>query len=375
MEFYLIAVIVLLALAIGDLMVGVSNDAVNFLNSAIGSKVASWRTIMIVASLGIFIGATFSSGMMEIARKGIFNPGLFTMADIMVVFLAVMITDVILLDVFNTFGLPTSTTVSIVFELLGAAVLVALIKIVQQGDSLSVLGDYINTSSALAIIIGIVLSVGIAFTVGALVQYVSRLLFSFQYERRMRTVGAIWSGFALTALSYFLVFKGLKGASFVSGAFLGWIEVNTWPILGASLVVWTLVMYGLLLLKVNILRIIVLFGTFGLAMAFAGNDLVNFIGVPIAGLESFLAWNGTGEAADSFFMTALAEPVRTSTWLLLLAGLIMVVTLWLSRKARTVTETEVNLDVRKKDWSGSRRTRWPGPSCEGRETSARRCSA
>ena len=343
MDFYLIAVVVLFALAVSDLMVGVSNDAVNFLNSAIGSKVASRRTIMIVASLGIFIGATFSSGMMEIARKGIFNPEHFFLTEIMVIFLAVMITDVILLDLFNTFGMPTSTTVSIVFELLGAAVVVALIKIAAAGEGFSALSQYINTEKALLIIAGIVLSVVVAFTIGVLVQYVSRLLFSFGYQKRMKRVGAIWAGFALTALSYFLVIKGLKGASFVSGSFLGWINTNTTVILLILFGGWTLVAQALIWLRVNMLSLIVLLGTFALAMAFAGNDLVNFIGVPIAGFESFMAWTGSGVAADAFTMESLTEPVRTDSLLLLAAGLIMVLTLWFSKKARSVTETEVNL--------------------------------
>ncbi len=343
MDFYLLAVVVLFALAVSDLMVGVSNDAVNFLNSAIGSKVASRRAIMVVASLGIFIGATFSSGMMEIARKGIFNPEHFFLAEIMVIFLAVMITDVILLDLFNTFGMPTSTTVSIVFELLGAAVVVSLIKIAAAGEGLGALGQYINTEKALLIIGGIVLSVVVAFTIGVIVQYVSRLLFSFGYEKRMKRVGAIWAGFALTALSYFLVIKGLKGASFVSDEFLVWVNANTTGILLVLFVACTLVAQGLIWLKVNILRLIVMLGTFALAMAFAGNDLVNFIGVPIAGFESFMTWTNSGIAADAFAMDALTEPVRTDSLLLLAAGTIMVVTLWFSKKARSVTETEVNL--------------------------------
>ena len=343
MDFYLIAVVVLFALAISDLMVGVSNDAVNFLNSAIGSKVASRRTIMVVASLGIFIGATFSSGMMEIARKGIFNPEHFFLAEIMVIFLAVMITDIILLDLFNTFGMPTSTTVSIVFELLGAAVVVALIKISAAGEGFVELARYINTEKALLIIAGIVLSVVVAFTIGVIVQYVSRLLFSFGYQKRMKRVGAVWAGFALTALSYFLVIKGIKGASFVSDTFVGWINANTTVILLILFAAWTLVAQALIWLRVNILSLIVLLGTFALAMAFAGNDLVNFIGVPIAGFESFMAWTGSGVAADAFTMESLTEPVRTDSLLLLAAGLIMVLTLWFSKKARSVTETEVNL--------------------------------
>lgn len=342
-ELYLFIVVLLFVLAISDLIVGVSNDAVNFLNSAIGSRVASRNTIMIVASLGIFVGATFSSGMMEVARKGIFNPQFFVFSEIMVVFLAVMLTDIILLDLFNTFGMPTSTTVSIVFELLGAAVAVSLLKINAAGDSIDTLVEYINTSSALAIISGIFLSVGVAFAIGALLQYLSRLLFTFEYQKRIRWVGAAWGGLALTILTFFLIFKGAKGASFISDAVLDWIKANTLLLLGISLVFWITVMQLLLFLKVNILRVIVLFGTFSLAMAFAGNDLVNFIGVPIAGFESYVAWAASGDAADTYSMEVLQQPVRTRTYMLLLAGLIMIITLWLSKKSRSVTETEVNL--------------------------------
>ena len=343
-DFYLIAVVLLFWLAISDLVVGVSNDAVNFLNSAVGSKVAPRHIIMIVASLGVFIGATFSSGMMEVARKGIFNPELFQFSEVMVIFLAVMLTDILLLDLFNTFGMPTSTTVSIVFELLGASVAVALYKVTANGDGVAELAEYINTSSALAIISAIFISVGVAFTAGAVIQYFSRLLFSFHYERRMGWAGGLYGGLALSLMTYFLVFKGLKGASFVSAAFLNWISSNTLLLMGLAFLFWSAVMQLLIsVFKVNVLRIIVLFGTFSLAMAFAGNDLVNFIGVPIAGFESYVAWTKSGAAATDYSMVVLAQPVRTNTYLLLGAGLIMILTLWLSRKARTVTETEVKL--------------------------------
>jgi len=343
-EYYLIVVILLFALAISDLIVGVSNDAVNFLNSAVGSKVAPRHVIMIVASLGIFVGATFSSGMMEVARKGIFNPEFFVFAEVMVIFLAVMLTDIILLDMFNTFGMPTSTTISIVFELLGASVAVSMLKIVAAGQGLSTLGEYINSSSALAIISGIFISVGIAFVVGIVLQYLSRLLFTFQYERRMDWVGSIWAGLSLTFLTYFLLIKGIKGASFVSEAFIGWVKHNTLLLIILSFAAWTIAMQFILVaFKINILRIVVLFGTFSLAMAFAGNDLVNFIGVPIAGFESFNAWSASGAEAEDFNMAVLGHPVRTKTILLLLAGIVMVLTLWFSKKARSVTETEVNL--------------------------------
>lgn len=343
-EFYIFVVILLLILASTDLMVGVANDAVNFLNSAIGAKVAPRHIILMVASLGVFVGATFSSGLMEVARKGIFNPDLFVFSDVMVIFLAVMITDIMLLDLFNTFGLPTSTTVSLIFELLGAAVAVALIKIIKSGDLLSTLPEYINASSATNIVTAIFSSVAIAFAVGSLVQYFSRLLFTFHYERRMKWVGGFWSGIALAFLTYFLLFKGIKGASFVSDGFIQWIATHTTELLLIACVFWSIIMQTLItVFRMNVLKVVVLFGTFSLAMAFAGNDLVNFIGAPIAGLESFLAWRASGVPADEFNMGFLKLPVKTNTWLLLIAGAIMVLTLWLSKKARSVTDTEVSL--------------------------------
>lgn len=342
-DYYIIAVVVLFALAITDLVVGVSNDAVNFLNSALGSKVAPRFVILIIASLGVFIGATFSSGMMEIARKGIFNPTYFYYSEIMVLFLAVMLTDIILLDVFNSLGMPTSTTVSIVFEILGAAVVISLFKLFQQEESLSQLGNYINVDKAVKIISGIFLSVLVAFSVGATVQYFTRMLMSFQYKKRLKFVGALWGGLAISAISYFLLIKGLKGASFVDKSFLNYIKENTLVILSVSFVGWAIIMQVLTFFKVNVLKVVVLFGTFSLAMAFAGNDLVNFIGVPIAGFESYLLWSESGVPANEFLMTALAQPVRTDTYLLIAAGAIMVTTLWTSKKARTVSETELNL--------------------------------
>jgi len=343
MEFYLIIVVLLFVLAISDLIVGVSNDAVNFLNSAIGSRVANWRTIMIVASVGIVLGATFASGMMEVARKGIFNPQYFVFAEVMIIFLSVMLTDIILLDLFNTFGMPTSTTVSIVFELLGAAVSVAAIKVMSNGEGLSALSTYINSESALKIIIGIFLSVGVAFTVGAIIQYVTRLLFTFNYEKKMKWVGVVWSGIALAALSYFLLIKGLKGASFVPAAFKQWTVENTFMLLVIAAVAMTVLSLILHYLKINVLRIVVLVGTFALAMAFAGNDLVNFIGVPLAGFESYNTWQASGTEANNLLMESLAVKYPAKTYMLLIAGGIMVLTLWFSKKARSVTETEVNL--------------------------------
>ena len=342
-ELYLIIVILLFILAISDLIVGVSNDAVNFLNSSIGSRVASRRTIMIVASIGIFVGATFSSGMMEVARKGIFNPEYFYFAEIMIIFLAVMLTDIILLDFFNTVGLPTSTTVSIVFELLGAAVVMSLIKMSIAGQGITVLADYINTSQAVLIISGIFLSVVFAFFTGAIVQFFSRLLFTFRYKRKNKFLGAVWTGIAMTSMTYFLLLKGIKGASFVTEDFVLWVKHNLLLLIGVSFLLWTVVMQALSLFKVNVFRVVVLFGTFALAMAFAGNDLVNFIGVPIAGFESYLSWQASGQSAFDYSMEVLQEPVRTKSYLLIIAGLIMIITLWFSKKARSVTDTEVNL--------------------------------
>ncbi|MCG8579131.1 MAG: inorganic phosphate transporter [Bacteroidales bacterium] len=337
---YLILVIVLFALAISDLIVGVSNDAVNFLNSAIGAKAAPYKYIMIVAALGILFGATFSSGMMEVARKGIFNPQYFVFSEIMIIFLAVMITDVILLDVFNTFGMPTSTTVSIVFEILGAAVAVALIKVSNNPDI--ALSEYINTAKALAIISGILLSVVISFSVGALVQYVTRLIFSFDYDKRLNYFGAIWGGIAITAITYFILVKGAKGASFMAPETKDWIKNNGLTIIAISMVGWTVLLQILkLVFKVDILKIIVLTGTFALAMAFAGNDLVNFIGVPLAGFESFKIFTASGDAGTS--MEALAGKVATPTYMLIIAGAIMVVTLWTSKKAKAVVKTSLDL--------------------------------
>lgn len=341
---YLIIVVVLFLLAASDLIVGVSNDAVNFLNSAIGSKAAPFRVIMAIAALGILVGATFSSGMMEVARKGIFHPGQFVFAEIMIIFLAVMITDVILLDLFNTFALPTSTTVSIVFELLGAAVAISILKIKQVTGEVDI-NTYINSAKALAIISGILLSVIIAFTVGSIVQYITRIIFSFNYNKTLRLFGSIWGGIAIAAITYFILIKGAKGSSFISKEYLEWIQHNHWTILLYSFVSWTILLQILVwLFRVNILRIIVLVGTFALAMAFAGNDLVNFIGVPLAGYESFKAFMAEpGALAEGFSMVALKEKVQTPTSFLLIAGLIMVITLWLSRKARSVVKTELNL--------------------------------
>src|SRR6056297_494211 len=342
---YLLVVILLFGLAISDLIVGVSNDAVNFLNSSLGSKAAPRYIIMIIASLGIVVGATFSSGMMEVARKGIFNPEQFYFSEIMLIFLAVMLTDILLLDFFNTFALPTSTTVSIVFEILGAAVAISLVKLGSDAETASTLGGYINSSNALAIVGGILLSVIVAFILGSIIQFIVRFVFTFNFKKTIKYFGAIWGSVAVTAITYFIVIKGAKGSSLITEEALQWIKTNTELILIVSFVGWTIILQLLYLLtRFNIFKAVVLVGTFALAMAFAGNDLVNFIGVPVACLRSFLDINSTaGADPDSYLMTALTGEVKTNTFILLIAGIIMVITLWLSKKARSVTETEINL--------------------------------
>ncbi|GAO31839.1 inorganic phosphate transporter [Geofilum rubicundum] len=340
---YLILVLVLFLLAISDLVVGVSNDAVNFLNSAIGAKAAPFKIIMLVAALGVFVGATFSSGMMEIARKSMFNPEHFYFQEIMIIFLAVMITDVVLLDLFNTFGLPTSTTVSIIFELLGAAVGVSIIKV--MNDPAIPMSEYINSAKALAIISGILISVVISFSIGAIVQYITRAIFSFRYQNRIKYLGSLWGGIAITAITYFILVKGANGSSFMTAETKAWINNNSNLIILYSLLGWISILQIFhWVFKLNILKFTVLAGTFALAMAFAGNDLVNFIGVPLAGFEAFRDYISTpGATPTSLLMGSLAEPVKTETYILLIAGLIMVVTLWTSKKARKVVKTSVDL--------------------------------
>jgi phosphate/sulfate permease len=342
---YLLMLVALAVLAIADLVVGVSNDAVNFLNSAIGSKAISFKTIMIVASLGIAFGALSSSGMMEVARKGIFSPGEFYFNEIMIIFMAVMITDILLLDFFNTLGMPTSTTVSIVFELLGAAVVMSLIKIsASETETFADLARYINTEKATEIIFGILLSVIVAFSVGAFVQYVSRLLLSFKFEDKASWVAALFGGVAATAITYFIFIKGLKGTSFIPSDFKEFVFTNTLIIVAISFVFWTALCAFLnKLFKVNVYKFIILIGTFAIAMAFAGNDLVNFIGVPIAALQSYEAWSISGVAAEAFSMEVMAKKVPTPTILLLIAGIIMVLTLWFSNKAKGVLKTSIDL--------------------------------
>lgn len=344
--------IALAFLAIADLVVGVSNDAVNFLNSAIGSKAISFRTIMIVASVGVAVGAIFSSGMMEVARKGIFNPGEFMFNEIMIIFMAVMITDILLLDFFNSLGMPTSTTVSIVFELLGAAVAIALLKITANGGEFSELIQYINTSKATQIILGILLSVVVAFTIGAIVQWVSRFLLSYNFNEKPKWVGALFSGIALTAITYFIFMKGLKGTSYAKETFdvLGgatmkdFLEKQVINLVLISSIFWSILSYVLIsFLKINIYRLIIIVGTFALALAFAGNDLVNFIGVPVAAYNSFLEWSASGMSASNFPMDALASKVPTNNWLLLGAGCVMILTLWFSSKSKAVVKTSIDL--------------------------------
>ena len=343
-DIYIYMLIALAGLAIVDLVVGVSNDAVNFLNSAIGSKAISLRNIMIIASIGVFFGAVSSSGMMEVARKGIFNPSMYMFQDVMFIFMAVMITDILLLDVFNSLGMPTSTTVSIVFELLGSAVVIALLKIsANESESFNALWNYINYETATNIIVGILLSVVIAFTIGAIVQYISRLIYSFDFSERPTYISALFGGFAITAITYFIIIKGLKGTQFY-GDLKGLLDQNTYGIVAGSFVIWTIISYSLIrFFKVNLLVFIIGVGTFSLAMAFAGNDLVNFIGVPIAALNSYEAWSISGIAPDLYSMESLAAKVPSNIVLLLIAGAVMVITLWTSSKARTVVETGINL--------------------------------
>ncbi|WP_396591030.1 anion permease [Allomuricauda sp. R78024] len=349
---YFLMIIALAVLAIADLVVGVSNDAVNFLNSAIGSKAISFKSIMIIASIGIACGAIFSSGLMEVARKGIFNPGEFYFQEIMFIFMAVMITDILLLDFFNSHGLPTSTTVSIVFELLGAAVAMSLLKIGAANGDFSDVVNYINTSKAVQIISGILLSVFVAFSIGAVVQWISRLLMSYDFEKKAKWSGALFGGIALSSIAYFILMKGIKGTPYASETFdiIGgmkikdFLEAEVVPIIIVNFVLWSFLSYILIYFtKINIYKVIIGVGTFALALAFAGNDLVNFIGVPIAAWQSYEAWVVSGVPATEFSMDVLSKKVPTPTLLLFISGIIMVATLWLSKKARYVADTEINL--------------------------------
>ncbi len=339
---FLCVIIFLFLLAVFDLSVGVSNDAVNFLNSALGAKAASFKRILIVASIGVFIGAAMSNGMMDIARHGIFRPEHFSFYDLICIFMAVMVTDIILLDIFNSLGMPTSTTVSMVFELLGATFVVALIKMA-GGIELG-FAELLNTEKALSVILGIFLSVAIAFFFGTVVQFLSRMVFTFEYKSRLKWKIGIFGGICATAIVYFLLLKGAKDLTFMTPEVKAWIKENTQIILGGCFVFFTVVMQLLYWLKVNVLKVIVLMGTFALAMAFAGNDLVNFIGVPLTGLASYQDYiaNGGGDA-HGFLMGSLNGPSNTPLYFLIGAGVIMVTALATSKKARNVSKTEIGL--------------------------------
>lgn len=336
-------VVFLFVLAIFDLMVGVSNDAVNFLQSAIGAKVAKFKTILTIAAIGIFAGAAMSNGMMEVARNGVFHPSFFSFQDVMFIFLAVMASDIVLLDIFNTLGMPTSTTVSMVFELLGGTFALALMKV--AGDPSLHVADLMNTSKALTMIMAIFVSVAIAFVVGAFVQYISRTLFTFVYKNNsLKWKIGIFGGLAFTAIIYFMLIKGLGNVSFISDAAHEWINTHSWTICGICFVVTAVLSQVLFALKVNVFKILVLTGTFALAMAFAGNDLVNFIGVPLAGYSSFQDYsaNAGGDAAG-YMMDSLNGPAHTPVVFLIAAGLIMVISLATSKKAFNVVKTSVDL--------------------------------
>src|SRR5574344_902770 len=339
---YLIVVVFLLILAIFDLFVGVSNDAVNFLNSAIGAKVAKFRTVLIIASLGVVVGAVMSAGMMDVARHGIMNPSHFTFNECMTVFLAVMVTDVIILDVFNTLGLPTSTTVSLVFELLGGTFILALLKM--NADPELAFSDLLNSDKALSVIIAIFVSVAIAFFFGIIVQWISRLIFTFNYQKHLRYTVAIFGGIAFTSLAYFIFIQGLAKSPYIDHVYKEWIQDNTKLLILTTFIVSTIIVEVIHLLHVNVFKIVVLMGTFALAMAFAGNDLVNFIGVPLAGLSSFQDFVANGNGNDStFLMTSLLSSAQTPALYLLSAGVIMIIAMATSKKAQNVVKTSVDL--------------------------------
>jgi len=349
---YIFIIGIIIFLAVSDLIVGVSNDAVNFLNSAIGSKVISFRNIMILASLGVAVGALSSSGMMEIARKGIFNPEAFFFSDIIIIFLSVMITDILILDLFNSWGLPTSTTVSIVFELLGAAVVMSIIKIVNADASLIEIENYINVQKATEIVIGILLSVFLAFSIGAIIQWISRVILTFDFESKSILINAIFGSLSFTSIINFILIKGIKGTPYSSQTFSvlddltinEFIDSNIFLFWVISLIFWYI--FSLIVInifKLDIYKIIIGVGTFSLALAFAGNDLVNFIGVPIAALESFQSWSSSSMSASEFSMVSLSEKVSTKPLYLFLSGIIMVLTLWFSSKAKNVVKTSLDL--------------------------------
>lgn len=342
--FYLIIVIFIFLIAVFDLSVGVSNDAVNFLNSAIGAKAASFKVIMAIAAIGIFVGASMSNGMMDIARHGIYQPQFFYLNELMCILLAVMLTDVVLLDVFNTMGLPTSTTVSMVFELLGGTFALAIVKTINSNGALQ-MGDLINTDKALQVIIAIFVSVAIAFFFGVVVQYIARLIFKFNYRRQLKYFGALFGGFASTTIIYFILINGLKASTMMTPEARAWIHENTQLLMGCCFVVTTVLMQILMWCRVNVLKVVVLLGTFALALAFAGNDLVNFIGVPLAGFSAYTDYvaNANGLAPDQFLTTSLLESARTPSVFLIGSGIIMVIALFTSKKAQNVIKTSVDL--------------------------------
>ncbi len=339
---YLSLICFVFLLAIFDLWVGVSNDAVNFLNSAIGARVSRFRNILIVAAIGVFVGATLSNGMMDIARHGIFQPAMFSFEELMCIFLAVMVTDVVLLDVFNSLGMPTSTTVSLVFELLGGTFILALVKM--AGDSSLDMGSLLNTEKALSVIMAIFLSVAIAFVCGAAVQWLSRLILTFNYKPRLKYFIGLFGGVAFTTIAYFVVIKGLKGSPVITPEISQWIEANTNQLALGMFVGSAVLMQMLHFMRVNVFKIIIFMGTFALAMAFASNDLVNFVGVPLAALSSYEAFTAVpGADASTFMMSALNESAHTPIFFLILSGVIMVLALCMSKKAHNVIKTSVDL--------------------------------
>ena len=340
--FYLLIVVFLLVLAVFDLFVGVSNDAVNFLNSAIGAKVAKFKTVMFVASFGVVIGAMMSAGMMDVARHGIMQPENYSFHEVMTIFLAVMVTDVIVLDMFNTLGLPTSTTVSLVFELLGGTFILALLKM--NADGSLTFDQLLNSDKALSVIIAIFVSVAIAFFFGVIVQWIARVVFTFSYNRHLKYTIAVFGGIAFTILAYFIFIKGLSKSPFIEDTTKDWIKANTPMLMGITFVISTILMEIIHLLKVDVFKLVVMMGTFALAMAFAGNDLVNFIGVPMAGLDSFIDFstNGNGDH-DAFMMISLMTSAKTPFLYLMLAGVIMIIAMATSKKAQNVVKTSVDL--------------------------------
>lgn len=341
---YFSFIVFLFMLAVFDLVVGVSNDAVNFLNSAIGAKVARFRTILIIASIGVFVGATMSNGMMDIARHGIFQPQMFSFNDLLCIFLAVMVTDVVLLDVFNTLGMPTSTTVSMVFELLGGTFILSLLKIATDETGLLGFADLLNTDKALSVILGIFLSVAVAFIFGTVVQWLSRLIFTFNYTSKLKWKIGLFGGIATTCILYFALLKGLKDSSFMTPEYNAWIKENTIYLVGGCFVVSTVLMQVFHWCKINVFKIVIFMGTFALALAFAGNDLVNFVGVPLAAYSAYqdFAANGAGQA-DTFMMSSLNESAKTPFIFLFLSGVVMVYALATSKKAQNVVKTSVDL--------------------------------